>query len=179
MKILKIILLSILGLALLVLIIAFFVPREMNVQKSVVINRPVEQVFDYVKMLKNQNEFSVWMTIDPKMKKAYEGVDGTVGAITKWDSQHNDVGQGEQEIIGIEENTRIDYELRFIRPFESTAQAYMITESTSANQTKVTWGFHSESKYPMNLVQKVIGLEKMLGDQLQQGLDTLKGQMEE
>lgn len=57
MKILKTILLSILGLALLVLIAAFFVPRELNVEKSVMINRPVEEVFEYVKMLKNQNSF--------------------------------------------------------------------------------------------------------------------------
>lgn len=178
MKILKTILLSILGLALLVLIAAFFVPRELNVEKSVMINRPVEEVFEYVKMLKNQNSFSVWMTIDLKMEKTYEGKDGTVGAITKWDSQHQDVGKGEQEITTLEANKRIDYELRFIKPFESTAQAYMVTESTSAHQTKVIWGFHGESKYPMNLVQKVMGIEKMLGDQLQQGLDTLKDQME-
>ncbi|GGF26961.1 SRPBCC family protein [Echinicola rosea] len=178
MKILKTALLAILGLAVLVLIIAAFVPREMNVEKSVVINRPVEEVFDYVKMLKNQNEFSVWMTIDPKMKKSYEGVDGTVGAVTKWDSQNEEVGKGEQEITAIEANKRIDSELRFIRPYESTAQAYMITQKASAHQTKVIWGFHGESKYPMNLLQKIIGIEEILGDQLQQGLDTLKDQME-
>lgn len=71
MKILKTILLSILGLALLVLIAAFFVPRELNVEKSVMINRPVEEVFEYVKMLKNQNSFSVCMTIDPKIGRAH------------------------------------------------------------------------------------------------------------
>ncbi|WP_215226737.1 SRPBCC family protein [Echinicola shivajiensis] len=179
MKILKGILFSILGIIVLALISALFIQKEFSVEKTVVIERPVDEVFEYVKMLKNQDKFSVWMQMDPNMKKTYMGMDGTVGAVAAWDSQNSDVGKGEQEIIGIEENKRIDYELRFIEPFEATDKAYMLTEKVSDNQTKVIWGFNSIADYPMNLVMKLMGMEQMLGDQLQEGLNTLKYQMED
>lgn len=179
MKILKGILFGILGIIVLALISALFIQKEFSVEKTVVIEKPVDEVFEYVKMLKNQDKFSVWMQMDPNMKKTYMGMDGTVGAVAAWDSQNSDVGKGEQEIIGIEENKRIDYELRFIEPFEATDKAYMLTEKVSDNQTKVIWGFNSIADYPMNLVMKLMGMEEMLGDQLQEGLNTLKYQMED
>ncbi|UCS92684.1 SRPBCC family protein [Echinicola marina] len=179
MKILKGILFGILGIIAIALIAGLFIKKEFSVEKSVTIEQPVEEVFSYVKMLKNQNKFSVWMQMDPNMKKTYMGMDGTVGAVTAWDSQNSDVGKGEQEIIGIEENKRIDYELRFYKPFEATDKAYMLTERISPNKTKVIWGFNSIADYPMNLVMKLMGMEEMLGNQLQEGLNTLKDQMED
>ena len=51
--------------------------------------------------------------MDPDMKKTYRGTDGTVGFVSAWDSEKDDVGKGEQEIIKITDGERIDYELRF------------------------------------------------------------------
>ncbi|WP_200979033.1 SRPBCC family protein [Echinicola sp. 20G] len=178
MKILKGILFAILGIIVIALVAALFISKEINVEKTVTINKPVEEVFDYVKMLKNQDKFSVWMQMDPNMKKTFSGTDGTVGAVAAWDSQNSEVGKGEQEIISLEDNKRIDYELRFIEPFEANDEAYMLTEEVSGNQTKVVWGFHSVAGYPMNLLMKLMGMEEMLGGQLEEGLQTLKSQME-
>ena len=179
MKILRGILYAILGLIAIALISALFIEKEYSAQQEIVINKPVEEVFGYVKMLKNQNEFSVWMQMDPTTKKTYLGTDGEVGAIATWNSTNQDVGRGEQEIIAIKENERIDYELRFFEPFEATDKAYMTTEPVSSNQTKVVWGFNGKSEYPMNLVLKLMGMEEMLGEQLQTGLNNLKSLMED
>ncbi|GAB3658478.1 hypothetical protein GCM10028791_31450 [Echinicola sediminis] len=178
MKILRGILFAIIGLIAIALVAALFIDKEYSTEKEVVINKPVDEVFDFVKLLKNQNKFSVWMQMDPNTKKTYSGTDGQVGAIATWNSTHSDVGRGEQEIIAVEENQRIDYELRFYEPFEATDQAYMTTEALSANQTKVVWGFKGKSDYPMNLVLELMGMEEMLGEQLQVGLDNLKSLME-
>ncbi|GGZ31976.1 hypothetical protein GCM10007049_26690 [Echinicola pacifica] len=179
MKILKFILFGLIGILLLGLLAAAFIPKKMDVEVSVIIDKPVVEVFDYVKKLKNQDKFSVWMQVDPHMQKTYMGMDGTVGAVSKWKSTNSDVGQGEQEIKTIVPNKRIDYELRFIEPFQSTDRAYMITDQITSSQTKVIWGFNSVSPYPMNLVVKIMGVEQMLSNQLQEGLRTLKKQMEE
>ena len=112
------------------------------------------------------------------MKKEYRGTDGTVGFVSAWDSEKGDVGKGEQEIKKITDGERIDFELRFIKPFESTEPAYLITESTSDNQTKVKWGFSGKMKYPMNLMLLCMNMEEMIGKDLQTGLNNLKTTLE-
>ena len=96
------------------------------------------------------------------MKKTYSGTDGTVGFVSAWESDNKDVGIGEQEIKKITEGERIDFELRFFEPFESTDPAYMTTESVSENQTKVKWGFNGHMDYPMNIMMLFIDFEKMI-----------------
>ncbi|HLW15721.1 MAG TPA: SRPBCC family protein [Flavobacteriaceae bacterium] len=156
------------------LIMALFVNKSYAVKESIVINKPKAEVFEYVKLLKNQNNFSKWATMDPEMKKTYHGTDGTVGFISAWESEEDNVGVGEQEILKIVEGERIDYELRFIKPFESTQETYMSTESVNGNQTEVTWGFNGEMKYPMNLMLVFMDFEEMIGDDFQEGLKNLK-----
>ncbi|MEP7265808.1 MAG: hypothetical protein ABI772_14985 [Bacteroidota bacterium] len=79
-------LLIVIGILVLLLLIAFFSSKEMNIEKSIVINQPKEKVFDYIKYLKNHESFNVWMKMDPDMKKEYKGTDGQPGFIYAWDS---------------------------------------------------------------------------------------------
>lgn len=177
MRIIKNILLVIAGIIVVALIAALFIEKEYAVERETTINRPKSEVFDYIKHLKNQDNFSVWATRDPNMKKEFRGTDAMVGFISAWDG-NDEVGKGEQEIKAITEGERIDFELRFIEPFEATDQAYMTTDSLSANQTKVKWGFSGEMKYPMNLMLAFMDMEEMLGGDLQTGLDRLKTELE-
>lgn len=178
MKILKIILLVIAILIVIPLIVALFVAKEYAVERYVEINKPKSEVFDYVKYLKNQDNFSKWASMDPNMKKEFKGEDATVGFISAWESTDKNVGKGEQEITGIVEGERIDYELRFIEPFESKEHAYMILESVSENQTKVIWGFKGKMPYPMNIMMLFMDFEKMIGTDFEVGLARLKEIME-
>ena len=116
--------------------------------------------------------------MDPNMKKDFRGTDGTVGFVSAWDSESDEVGKGEQEIIAIVEGERIDYELRFLRPFESTDQAYIITESAGMNQTTVKWGINGKMTYPMNVMLLFMDMEEMLGADLSEGLNNLKVKLE-
>lgn len=174
MKIIKTILFSILGIIALALIAAFFMPKEYAVEKEVIINQPKDSVFAYIKYLKNQDNFSVWAKTDPNMKKTFTGVDGTVGAISAWESTNENVGVGEQEIKKITEGERIDFELRFKTPFEATEDAYISTEAISSTETKVKWGFNGGMDYPMNLMLPFLQMDKVIGNDLQTGLDSLK-----
>jgi len=176
MKIIKRILIVLAGIVALLLIVALFIKKEYGVEKEIVINKPKQQVFDYVKLLKNQDNYSFWAMQDPAMKKSYNGTDGTVGFVSSWESEK--MGTGEQEIKKIAEGERLDFELRFLKPFQATDYAYMTTEPVSDNQTKVKWGFNGKMPYPMNLMLPIMNMEKMLGDQLQTGLDNLKSNLE-
>lgn len=178
MKALKKILLVIVVLIAIVLILAAFTKKKYGVEREIVINKPKQEVFDYIKHLKNQDNYSKWAMMDPAMKKTYTGTDGTVGFVSAWDSEKKDVGKGEQEIKKIAEGERVDFELRFIKPFESTEQAYMQTETVSPTSTRVKWGFDGHMNYPMNLMLLFMDFEKMIGDDLQTGLTNLKSNLE-
>jgi predicted enzyme related to lactoylglutathione lyase len=160
------------------LIVALFVRKDYAVEESIVINKPKSEVFDYIKHLKNQDNFSKWATMDPNMKKTYRGTDGTVGFVSAWESDNENVGAGEQEILKITEGERMDFELRFLKPFESTQVAYMTTETVSENKTKVKWGFSGKMSYPMNLMILFMDFEEMIGDDFQVGLKKLKTNLE-
>jgi uncharacterized protein YndB with AHSA1/START domain len=155
-------------------IIALFIKSEYAVERQVTINQPYEEVFNYLKQLKNQDNFSKWAAMDPNMKKSYRGIDGTVGFVSAWDSDNEEVGKGEQEIISIFPNKRIDFELRFLSPFESTSPAYMTTSALNTDKTTVSWGFSGNMDYPMNLMFLFMDFEQIIGDDLQTGLNNLK-----
>lgn len=174
MNVIKKIILGLLSIVMLGLIVALFLPNEYHVEREVTINKPKDTVFNYVKYLKNQNKFSTWARLDPAMKKTFTGTDGTVGATSAWDSTNKNVGKGEQEIIKIVPGERLEYELRFKKPMESTASAYMSTEEVTPTQTKVKWGFDGSSPYPMNLMLAFMDMDQMLGEQLETGLQNLK-----
>ena len=79
----------------------------------------------------------------------------------------------------IDEGKRIDYELRFLEPWESTSPAYMTFTSLDSMTTSVSWGFEGEMPYPFNLMLLFMDMEEQLGNDLQQGLNNLKVILEE
>jgi hypothetical protein len=179
MKALKIIGLVLVSLLVSVLVTGLFVNGKYDVEREVTINKPKQEVFDYIKYLKNQDNFSVWAKIDPAMKKDFRGEDGTVGFVSAWDSEDPKAGKGEQKIIKINDGQRIDYELHFIEPFESTDFAYLTTEAVNDSVTTVKWGFDGKMKYPMNLMMLFMNMEEMLAPDLQNGLNNLKTLLEQ
>lgn len=173
MSILKKILLVIVSLVVLVLITGLFAKKDFAAEKEVVINKPKQEVFNYVKYLKNQDNYSAWAKMDPNMKKEFRGTDGTEGFVSAWEG-NSDVGKGEQKIVKITDGQRIDYELHFIEPFESTSPAYMITEEVSPTQTKVKWGMSGSMSYPFNVMGLFMNMSETVGKDFQTGLDNLK-----
>ena len=73
------------GLLLLLIILYLLAPSGYDVSRTVEISRPSTEVFDYLKYLKNQDEWSPWGKRDPNMKKEFSGTDGEVGAVSRWE----------------------------------------------------------------------------------------------
>ncbi|MBS1549534.1 MAG: SRPBCC family protein [Bacteroidetes bacterium] len=174
MKITKKIVLILIGFVAVFLIIALFLKKEYSVTRTVVIDKPNAEVFQFLKFLKNQDQFSVWNQMDPTMKKSYHGIDGTVGFVAAWESTNEQVGKGEQEIIELLENTSIKTKLRFKTPFEAENEALFRTENLGTKSTKVSWSFQGSYPYPMNMMQLFFSMEDAVGSDLQKGLDNLK-----
>jgi len=167
MNIFTTILIVIAGIIVLLLIIALFTKKGYNTYREISINAPLQKTFDYLKQIKNQDNYNKWIMVDPGMKKVFKGTDGTVGFIYAWNG-NKQAGEGEQEIKAITEEKNIEMEIRFVRPFAGIARANMMTEPLSDNQTKVSWTTASEMKYPLNIMLPFIVkmLEKDMGTSL-------------
>ncbi len=159
-------------------IAALFIEEDYRVDTQIVIDRPADQVFDFLRKLKNQDQFSVWAKMDAAMEKSYRGEDGTVGFVSSWRSDNPDVGAGEQEIMAIFPGKRIEYELRFKTPFEAVSPAYITTDSLGPNRTEVHWGFSGHMAYPMNILLPLMQVDAMVERDLSQGLSNLKTLLE-
>ena len=146
--------------------------------RTIVVNKPNKEVFDFIKLLKNQNSYSFWATLDPRMKTEFRGKDGMSGFVSAWESNKKKVGKGEQEILNVKEGEKVDYIIRFYKPYKSTAYSSITTSSSGQDMTKVQWEFNAKMKYPMNLMLLFMNMEKMIGGDLEKGLTNLKSILE-
>ena len=78
------ILVGLLAVVVLALIMAAIMEKSYSLTSSIVVDRPKNVVFDYVKHLKNQENYSKWVMTDPNIQLTYTGVDGTVGFKSAW-----------------------------------------------------------------------------------------------
>lgn len=167
----------ILGIVGLILLLYLAGPSSYKAERSAVINRPSEEVFEYIRSLKKQDDWSPWGKRDPDMKKEFEGADGEVGAISRWEG-NKEVGSGEQEITKIIPGQRVESELRFLKPWKSVSQAYIQVEPEGAEKASVTWGFEGKSGFPMRIMLLFMNMDKMIGKDFEEGLADLKQIME-
>ena len=172
-----IVLYIILGLIGLLLLAGLFISKDLQANKEIVINKPVDEVFGFIKYLKNQQLYSKWAALDADMKNEYNGIDGQPGFVNHWVGNKK-VGEGEQEITAIEEGKAIYTDLRFIKPFKSFAKVKLTAEAIDASSTKVSWGFQSKMNYPMNIMKLFMNMNEMIGKDFSTGLANLKNLLE-
>lgn len=146
--------------------------KEMIIEKSIIIDKPSDEVFNLLRITKNQENFSVWNMKDPNKETTSTGTDGTVGFIYTWNSKNNSVGEGSQKIITLIEGELIEYDLIFERPMKNIGKSKFVVQSLSSKQTKVTWIFLGPTKFPMSLFKGIF--QKMLGKDIIQSLENLK-----
>lgn len=175
MSIILTILFVVAGVIVLLLIIALFIKNEHYVNREIIINAPVQKVFDFLRMIKNQDKFNKWAKTDKDRKEEAKGIDGTVGYIYSW-SGNKSAGKGEKEIINIVEGKRIETEIRFTKPMRVTASVVMETASISDNQTRVNLINTGILKYPLNIMIPIA--EKNFAKDMDGSLSTLKDILE-
>ncbi|MCW3070289.1 MAG: hypothetical protein JWO44_179 [Bacteroidetes bacterium] len=175
MNIIITILLCLAGIIALLLAIALFMKKEHYVKCEIIIDAPRQKVFDYVKLLKNQDTFNRHAMAGSDREREFRGTDGTVGYIYAW-SGDKDAGVGQKEIKDIVEGKRIETEIRFVKPMEATARVIMETESLSGDQTKVSWSNAGTLKYPINILIPV--MQKAVAKDMDGSLLTLKSILE-
>lgn len=152
-------------------VIAFFLPREVEVARSTWIDAPPATVFELVNGFRRYNDFSPWFELDPQARYTYEGPAAGVGAKMSWASEDQSVGSGSQEIVRSEPLRTVQTKLDF--GGQGTALATWTIEPRD-DGSEVTWGF--ETDLGMNPVARYMGLafDQLIGPDYERGLAKLK-----
>ncbi len=162
-------------LAIALVAIAFVLPREVSVARSITIDAAPEAVFPYVNSLKEGEKWSPWLARDPEIQLTYEGPEAGVGNKLTWASEHPQVGNGIQEITASTENERVEMALDF-GPM-GTANAHFDL-AANGEATDVTWGFTTD--LGLNPMARWMGLmmDRWVGGDYETGLGNLKALVE-
>ena len=165
----------VLVIAVLLVAVAYLLPREVEVNRTATIAAPPEAVFEHVASLQKFSEWSPWGNIDPDMKVSYSGPDMGVGNKMEWQSEHPNVGNGAQEITAIVENERVESALDFGEMGTALASFDLVK---SGDGTEITWGLKSDMGN--NPIGRWMGLmmDKWIGADYEKGLAALKAKVE-
>jgi len=154
------------------LITAIIEPKDVTVQRSVVIKAPKDSVFAQIVNFKNWTHWSPWYKLDSTMKITYTGTDGQPGSGYQWVGDEKTTGTGSMNDVAVT-GTKMDYELHFIAPFEKDAAGFLKAEDT-AGMTKATWSITMHYSFPFNAILAVLKMDKLLGGDFESGLTNLK-----
>ena len=171
MKLIKRILIGLVVLIVIVVAVAFVLPRNVSVARSITIDAAPETIFPFLNDFRKFNEWSPWYGRDPDMVVEYEGAASGVGAVMTWDSAHPQVSAGRQEITASEEFSRVETSLDFGDMGTAVAH-YALAPAGSG--TAVTWGFTTDLGY--NPIGRYMGLmfDRWIGADYEAGLAKLK-----
>lgn len=154
-------------------LLSILAPKDYEINRSIIIDKPIAEIFNYLKYLKNEDHWSPWKKKDMTMKQEFIGTDGQVGFVAKWRG-NSDVGEGEQRITAISENQRIDIKLCFYKPWRTTSHTFFALDDLGKMQTKVVWGIFGKNKFPATVFMLFFNMEKSVGNDLEAGLFNLK-----
>lgn len=147
--------------------------KDFTYERQITIGVPAAEVFAYIRLLKNFKSWNPFLRKDPNTKQEHRGTDGETGFVAHWEGNRN-VGSGEQEITKIVPGERVEFELRFFRPFQATNKAWFAVESLGSQQSRVRWGMSGQTKFPMTIFSLMCSFDKMIGREFEQGLSQLK-----
>lgn len=170
MKALKIILYSIGVLALLFILLGILGPKNYHVERSKVLNASADVVWNEISHFNNWPRWSPWQEKDPGVKNTFEGTDGTVGSVMKWEGDKNKTGTGQMVITAVEPNKMINYDLSFVVPWEMSSKGYFMLEETESKQTKVTWADEGDIPFMQRPMMFFANMDNFIGPDFERGL---------
>ena len=175
MRTLRYLVLAMLFLLVVVVIIGFFLPAKVHVERSIKINRKPHVVFQVVNSLSHFNQWSPWFEKDVNATYKLSGNHAGVGSKLSWQGNQK-VGVGSNEIIESKSNSYIKTKLFFGKD-DHPAYA-VISLKKESDSTIVTWSLENDFGY--NIFYRYFGfvLEDMIAPDYEKGLNNLKTHVE-
>jgi hypothetical protein len=162
-------------LLILLAVIGLLLPSSAQVERSTLIDAPASAIFPHLNSMRAFHAWSPWSDIDPDTQYGFEGPDQGVGSRMSWQSGHNQVGQGSQEITGSVPDQRVEMQLEFGDKGSGSATFLLEPEGPT---TRVRWQF--STLFGWDLFGRYVGLmlDSMIGTSYKKGLEQLKSRVE-
>ena len=159
------------GLIGLLLLAAALLPKVYNVEKTIVINKPVTDVMNRIADLNYYSQWNPWQQSDPTVKNIITGMPKTSGHKYEWEGKK--VGVGSLTLNNMDDK-HIHFDLEFLKPFKSKAKDNWLFEPWGdGSETKVTWQNSGQLAWPIASLMGPM-ITKNLNTQFVQGLVNLK-----
>jgi hypothetical protein len=169
MKLLLKILAGLAALVLVLVLVAFVLPRQYKVERAMVINAKPEAVQAQIADLRAWKNWGAWQERDPGMKLSYSAQATGVGAWSAWESAKE--GNGKMTITA-QTPTKVVYSLEF--PDMGMSSVGSMELFPSGGGVRVVW--IDAGDLGMNPVNRWFGLflDKMIGPDFDRGLANIK-----
>lgn len=160
------------GLILLLVIVVALQPSAFRVSRSIRIAAPPAIVFSHVNDFHKWGAWSPWAKLDPNMIETHAGPNEGEGASYSWAGNGN-VGEGRMTITECRPAEHLKLQLEFFKPFKGSNTAEFTFEP-DGDGTKVTWSMYGEQQFCAKAMGLIINMDKMIGNNFEQGLAEMK-----
>ena len=147
-------------------------PAAFRIQRSANIDAPAEVVFANLNDFHAWPQWSPWAKLDPNMKTTYSGSASGPGASYSW-AGDSKVGEGKMTIKESKPNQSVTIDLEFIAPMKAQNLA-VFTLKPAGQGVNVDWTMTGENGFMGKAFSMVMDMDKMVGDDFQKGLASLK-----
>jgi uncharacterized protein YndB with AHSA1/START domain len=145
-------------------------PDSFRVARSLAIAAPPDKLFPLINDLHGFNRWNPYERKDPG-KGAHAGAPAGVGASYAWDSAK--LGKGAMTITDVAAPEKVVMRLNFEKPFQARNTAtFTITPRDGGSE--VTWAMDGPAPLVTKIMDTVIGMDRMVGGDFEDGLRNLK-----
>lgn len=140
-----------------------------HVERSIAIAAGVEKVKSIITDFSHWEHWSPWLILEPEAKVTVSNG----GKKQEWDGKR--IGSG-MMTIEAEEDSVVNYDLTFLKPWKSKAKSDFIIEKIDENNSKLTWTMDGSLPFFMFWMKAL--MERMIGMDYDRGLLMLKDYVE-
>ncbi len=157
------------------LIFAATRPDTFAVQRSVTIRSTPDKLLPLISDLRQFNTWNPYAKKDPQMQIAYRGPASGAGAAFDFKGNGN-VGSGSITIVDVQPG-KVAMTLDMTAPM-ACHNAIEYTLKAHGDQTEVTWAMRGPSPFIGKLMGVIFNMDRMVGQDFETGLASLKAQAE-
>ena len=151
-------------------------PEYTEVERTVKVDKGLQESYDYIALLKNMEEWHFWKTYDENIIYMSSGPVSGEGATLNW-SGNDQVGNGFLKIIKADAPRYLELQLKYTEPWDAEATNYF--EIVPADEgSKITWGYKAKNSFISRMSMLFMNMDELLGADYEIGLEELKEQLE-
>ena len=170
MKVVKWVLIVLLGLVALLAAGGMLLSSQFKVTRSTLVAAPADKVYALVANPRGWKEWSVWNRRDPAMQVTYSGPESGAGAAWAWKSASE--GDGKMTFTATEAGKRVAFDLYF--PDFGTTSTGELTFAAEGSGTRVTWAMNGNMGSNPLFRWMALFADSMVGKDFEGGLANLK-----